>query len=237
MKLLFKLTDSLLNMTGLLSLNPNRLQELFAKVLWIGGTPDAGKTSVARALGEHFCWPVYEYDRTDLYHHNLLVHISPDNYSSFMSATIDEQWVDPAPDVLLQRALDSFEKRFHFILEELHAWTLPKNGRMIVEGFGLTPARLTPLLSSPNQAIFLIPTEQFKKASMERRGKPAFAKETSNPTKAKQNLLERDLLLARHIQEQAQRHGLRVVEVDGSYSIEKTAQLIHEHFSPFLKQG
>jgi 2-phosphoglycerate kinase len=234
---MFQITCTLLVMTDLLSSSSEYLRQLFTKVLWIGGATDAGKTSVARVLGEQLNWPLYEYDRTDLYHHTLLARILPEKYSSFMNVTLEESWINPTPNVLLQRSLDSFDQRFHFVAEELRAWTLPKDGKILIEGFGLTPALLAPLLSSPHQAIFLIPTEAFKRASMERRGKPAFAKETSDPAKARQNLLERDLLLALHIQTQAQHYGLKVVEVDGSYSVEKTAQLIHGHFLPFLKQG
>jgi hypothetical protein len=34
-----------------------------ARVLWIGGATDAGKTSVARALAARHGWQSYHYDR------------------------------------------------------------------------------------------------------------------------------------------------------------------------------
>jgi 2-phosphoglycerate kinase len=213
-----------------------RLQKQFARVLWIGGATDAGKTTVARWLCEYYGWPLYEYDRTDIAHHQRLAKVLPD-YKRFIDASLDERWLHPEPEVLLERALDSFGQRIYFIAEELRAWTLPKGVNMLVEGFGLTPDLLNPLLSSPYQAIWFIPTEVFKQASMERRGKPAFAKETSNPEKVKQNLYTRDRLLARTIERQARAHDLRIVEVDGSKSVEELAKLVIEHFAPFIQEN
>ena len=104
----------------------------------------------------------------------------------------------------------------------------------MAEGFGFTPELLSPILSSKRQAIWLVPTEDFKWASMERRNKPSFRDEVSDPKRATRNIFIRDMLLAKQVRAQAQSRGLTVHEIDGSRSVEEMAVLIEQHFKPFL---
>ena len=86
------------------------------------------------------------------------------------------------------------------------------------------------LLSDPNQAVMLVPTDGFKRHSAELRGKPGNRHETSDPERASTNLLERDLLMTAHVRETAVSHGLRLIEVDGSEGVEAIADLVAAHF-------
>lgn len=208
-----------------------QLAQALAHVLWIGGATDSGKSTVAQNLGERHHFPVYHYDRRDLAHHEQLATSIP-AYRAFLDASLDERWVDPEPEALFQRSLQSFRDRFPLVIEDLLAF--PNDQRMIAEGFGLLPELLAPVLSSPSQAIWLTPTEDFKWASMTRRGKPSFGPQTRDPAKAKTNLLRRDELLAAYLKEQAHRYGYTVCKVDGSRSADKLAELIEYHFAPYL---
>jgi len=105
---------------------------------------------------------------------------------------------------------------------------------IVAEGFGFTPELLSPILSSKRQAIWLVPTEDFKWASMERRNKPSFRDEVSDPKRATRNIFVRDMLLAKQVRAQAQSRGLTVYEIDGSRSVEEMAVLVEQHFKPFL---
>jgi len=105
---------------------------------------------------------------------------------------------------------------------------------VVAEGFGLTPELLSPVLSSKRQAIWLVPTEEFKWESMKRRNKPSFRDKVSNPERATRNVFRRDMLLAERVKAQAQSRGLTVYKVAGSRSVEEIATLIEQHFEPFL---
>jgi len=107
----------------------------------------------------------------------------------------------------------------------------------VAEGFGLTPELLSPVLSSNRQAIWLVPTEQFKWASMKRRNKPSFRDQVSNPERATRNVFTRDMLLAESVKAQVRSRGLTVYEVDGSRSVEEMTTLIEHHFEPFLHRS
>src|SRR5262245_19827891 len=68
-----------------------------AHVLWIGGAPDAGKTTIARLLAERHRWQWYSCDS------HTQRHIArsdptqlPATYAKF-GKSIDERWVLPTP--------------------------------------------------------------------------------------------------------------------------------------------
>jgi 2-phosphoglycerate kinase len=206
-------------------------RQVLSHVLWIGGATDTGKTTISRIIAERYGLQIYNYDRHDLPQVERLAQTLP-RYRAFLDASLDERWVHPEPEDLLQFVLRGFQDRFPLVVEDL--LDLPKKPMIVAEGFGFTPELLSPILSSKRQAIWLVPTEDFKWASMERRNKPSFRDEVSDPKRATRNIFIRDMLLAKQVRAQAQSRGLTVYEIDGSRSVEEMAVLIEQHFKPFL---
>jgi hypothetical protein len=196
-------------------------------VLWVGGATDSGKSTAATKLAERHGLQGYYYDRRDLAHHEILAQTHP-AYRSFLSAYLDERWVFPEPAELFHRSLQTFLDRFPLLIEDLTA--LPHDPGIIVEGFGLLPELLAPLLSQPTQAVWLVPTPAFKQASMARRGKPSFAAQTSDPERTRANLLERDRLLTIFICEQVISYGYTLYHIDGARSPDEMAELLEQSF-------
>jgi len=196
-------------------------------VLWIGGATDSGKTTIAQRIAEKHGLQVYHYDRHDAIQITSLAQAS-EYYQAFLSASLDERWVQPEPQDLLAFVLQSFQDRFPLVVEDLLA--LPREPKILAEGYGLTPELLSPILSSKHQAVWLIPTAAFKWESMQRRGKPSFRNQTSDPERATRNIFERDRLIAEQVKEQARVHDLDVYEVDGSTSLEEMVTLVERHF-------
>ena len=207
------------------------LRQALSHVLWIGGGTDTGKTTVSQIVAERHGLQLYHYDRRDLPQVERLAQTSP-RYRAFLSASLDERWVRPEPEDLVSWHMQGFRDRFPLVIEDLLAF--PREPMVVAEGFGLLPELLSPVLSSARQAIWLVPTEDFKWASMKRRNKPSFRDQVSNPERATRNLFTRDMLLAERVKAQAQSRGLTVCVVDGSRSIEEMATLIERHFEPFL---
>ncbi len=209
------------------------LRQALSHVLWIGGATDTGKTTISRLVAERRSLQVYHYDRYDRPQIDRLAQTSP-RYRAFLDASLEERWIVPEPQDLLGFLLQSFQDRFPLVIESL--LDLPKQPMIVAEGFGFTPELVFPLLSSACQAIWLVPTEDFKRASMERRNKPSFKDQVSDPARAKRNLFERDMLLARLIRAQAETRGLVVYEVDGARPVADMASRVETHFEPFLDQ-
>ncbi len=106
---------------------------------------------------------------------------------------------------------------------------IPGTAPILAEGPGLLPLSVAPCLLHPQQALWLVPTEAFKRATQPTRG-GAPANQTSDPARAYRNLIDLDLQLAANVQQQARTLGLTVFEVDGTKSIEEMALLAAHHF-------
>lgn len=212
-------------------MTPDRPQAL-SHVLWIGGATDSGKSTLAQKLAERRRLQVYHYDRRDQAHHEQLAQIHP-AYRSFLAASLDERWVYPEPEDLFQRMLQSFRDRFPLVIQDLAAF--PSDCGILAEGFGFLPELLAPHLSNLTQALWLVPTESFKLASMQQRNKPSFGAQVSDPVRAKQNLFGRDMLLAQFIREQVLKFGYILYEVDGSRSADEMADLVEGQLAPFFQ--
>jgi shikimate kinase len=210
------------------------LRHALSHVLWIGGATDTGKTTVSRIVAERCGLQVYNYDRRDLAHIERLAQTNAD-YRAFLTASLEENWVQPEPEDLFQFTLQAFRDRFPLVIEDLLA--VPRESMIVAEGHGLIPELVAPVLSSQHQAIWLVPTEEFKWASMKRRNKPSFRDKTSDPERATTNVFTRDMLLAEWVKAQVRPHGLTVYEVDGSQPIEEIATLVEQHFEPFLHRS
>lgn len=204
-------------------------------ILWVGGAPDSGKTSITRALTERFHLQAYHYDLFDrIQPPGHWSRIDPARTPYMHSSPVhdrDWMWVDTDADDLFRRWLQTTPERFHLSLEDLSA--LSSHTPVIAEGYGFLPDLVYPFLHSPQQAIWLIPTEMFKRDSYRRRDKGSFA-DTRDPERARRNHIGRDLLIARYLAERADALGLRVVEVDGTRSLDQMIDLVASHFASFL---
>ena len=211
----------------------NDFRERLSHVIWIGGGTDSGKSSVADVIAGRLGLNAYHYDRSEMDHIHRLSGVSKEHrelLNDLESASMDEWWVYPTPQELTERSLQSFLVRFLPALEDLMA----SDERVIAEGFGFTPDLLISVLKSASQAVWLVPTEQFKLASMARRNKPSFRDKVSDPERGTQNLIDRDAMLSERSRGQAERHGFSVYTVDGSKTIEEMADMLVEHFQPYI---
>src|SRR5215211_5256505 len=131
------------------------LRQALGHVLWIGGAPDSGKSTIAQVIAARHGLQLYNYDGYDIVHHEYLAQ-DLESYRAFLDASLDERWIQPTPSELAQRTLQSFQDRWPLVVADLCA--LPPEPRVLAEGFGFMPALLSPALSSKHQAIWLVPT-------------------------------------------------------------------------------
>jgi hypothetical protein len=94
------------------------------------------------------------------------------------------------------------------------------------------PQLVKPLLSAPHNAVWLLPTQEFRESVVESRGGPAwgFLAKTSEPKRALHNLLERDRLFTNLLREETSRLELSFLEVDPGITEDDLVKRVSETF-------
>lgn len=206
----------------------DELRQRLAGVLWIGGSTCAGKSSIADIIGGKYGIEVYHYDRHEPDHTARRL-ADPARYSAFMPflrMSMDERWVLRSPEAMAEEVIASWTERFPLVIEDLPQ--LPTGVPLLAEGPGLFPELVQPLLSSPQQAIWLLASDNVIRNV--RTNRPSGIKrETSDPDRAIANVIARDFILARYIRDQAERLGLATYPVDWTESLEQVAQAVERH--------
>ncbi|MGD9893128.1 MAG: hypothetical protein AB7R89_22625 [Dehalococcoidia bacterium] len=216
-------------------MNVTHLKSALAHVLWLGGAIGAGKSSIARLMGEKYSLQVYHYDRLQQEHYARLL---PERHATMYAAltmTDEERWVLRSGEAMAESTLAWHAERFEFVIEDLLA--LPHDQRVLAEGFGLLPHLVAPLLSNSAQALWLISSRAFRRHALTLRGMRDPAAEwpgTSDPQRAQQNKDDRDEILAAAAQREAHELGLSVIEIDGRRSLDEITGLVEQHFAPLL---
>ncbi len=127
-----------------------------AHVLFIGGGPGAGKTSISRALAYRWDLQLYTIDHRTWEHFHRLGGPEPD-------------W-SRTPEQLADDFVAGSHRRWPLILDDLAA--LPSSPAAIVEG----PFVLPELVPPGAQAVYLVPSEeQIRRVRAERGSRPVVA--------------------------------------------------------------
>ncbi|MFC5748394.1 hypothetical protein [Actinomadura rugatobispora] len=204
------------------------------RVLWIGGGQWAGKSTVARLLGVRYGLTAYHYDYHDARGHNdrriaRRVKLGEPPADPDPDAT----WVNTTPQDMAAETLAGFPARFEWALDDLRA--LVSGRPIIAEGWGLRPELVAPITDSPRQMVVMVPTGAFRDRQLDALTRAAaIGHDVSDPAQAQRNRLERDRLVADDAVRSARRLGIRVIEIDGSRDAGAIADIVADHFSPYL---
>jgi 2-phosphoglycerate kinase len=182
-------------------------------VYWIGGGSGAGKSTMARGLAAKHGLRLYSTDDAMADHGAAMPPEDCPYLAEFKRMSMDERWVDRSPQTMFETFHWFRGEGFGLIVEDL--LRLPPDQGVIAEGFRLLPQLVKPLLDRPGQAVWLIPTPEFRLAAFESRGTLwSIAQKTSDPQRALSNLLERDRLFTAYLLEMAEETGAPAIRVD-----------------------
>ncbi|RYV49363.1 hypothetical protein [Pengzhenrongella frigida] len=189
------------------------LRQRLHDVYWIGGGSGAGKSTVARRVAARHGLGLYMSDDVMADHASRSEPEDAPFLSEFLAMDMDERWVNRSPQTMLETFHWFQGEGFGEVIDDL--LHLPAGPPAIAEGFRLLPRLVQPLLASPNHAVWLLPTPDFRRAAFSSRGSSwEIAGKTSDPARALENLLERDRMFTDRLREEATSLRLPIIEVD-----------------------
>src|SRR5581483_10073935 len=179
----------------------------------------------SRLLAARHGCRVYHADRTEREH---LARADPERFPLLHAARdlcLDERRLRRSPRQMADDSRAFHRERFLLIVADLVA--LPAGEPVVVEGFGVLPELVVPLLPCRSRAAWLISTPAFRRRAIEQRGTLwSMPRQTSDPERALANRLARDQLLAEAVEAAARALGLAVFPVDGRCELEEIAAAV-----------
>lgn len=201
-------------------------------VYWIGGSPCAGKTTIAHIIAQEYGWQTIHLDRhMEEYlqrakeeQHPTLARYRKDGLQMFLSQTAEEQF-----SAVQQLSHEQFE----FILDTIRQFD--SDSPILVEGANILASDVIRVVSELNHVVWLVPTEEFQLQTYPRRGTWVLDVLRQNfPEEQRVDVFEqwmlRDTLMAEWTANQARMHNIPVRIVDGTLTIRENAQFVGQHF-------
>jgi 2-phosphoglycerate kinase len=210
--------------------DPTLLLEALSHVYWVGGGTCAGKSTVAHRIADQYGLHLYATDDVMAEHSRRSKPEDSPLLHEFIAMEMDDRWVNRSPATMLETFHWFGGEGFNMIIDDLLC--MRTDVRVIVEGFRLLPHLVKPILSASNHAVWLLPSPEFREATIERRGgrRSGFLAKTSNPERALQNLLERDRMFTDRLRNQVEHLELRAIEVNTAMNESDSANLVAKIF-------
>lgn len=196
---------------------------------WIGGASGAGKSTIARRLAAQHDLRLYSTDDVMADHAGRTTAVESPYITQFLAMDMDERWVNRPPETMLETFHWFRGEGFGLVVDDLLG--LPKERRVVAEGFRLLPHLVKPHLATPSHGVWLLPTPEFRYAAFESRGFLwTIPDRTTDPERALRNLLERDRMFTERLREETKELGLRAIAVDVAMTEDDLAAQVAEAF-------
>src|SRR5260370_20614303 len=135
-------------------------------VVWLGGSPCSGKSSISEIIAGRFGLDVYRVDEAFESHAQRFDRLRQPALTKWSKSSWNQRWMQPV-ESLVQDVIACYREHFTLVLEDI--FSLPKRKSLLVEGTALLPAQVASVVSPPSHAIWLIPTADFQMAHYSKR--------------------------------------------------------------------
>lgn len=197
-------------------------------VYFIGGSPCSGKSTVAENLSPKNGLLYFKVDdHLDTYT-RMGAEAGYPMCRKQMELSAEQIWMR-TPRVQCEEELRYYEEIFPFVLNDLG--NLDTNAAVITEGAAYLPNLLKRIGIPDNRYIALVPTEVFQVFHYRKREWVSnVLAECSDPEKAFQNWMDRDILFAKEVVQRCREENYRYLLNNGEWPIQKLEDMIKSHF-------
>lgn len=200
-------------------------------VLWIGGPPGSGKTTIATRIARRHGLRWYNADKQTWEHRDVARRAGHPAAQRWEAMTPDERWLTTTPAEIVELSLDL--ERWPMVVDDLRR--LPASPLIVAEGTTVSPEVVARGVAERGRAVWLLPTRELQQAR--RRDSVGVPPGVSDPARARENVVAARLLLAAEIERRARACGAAVLSVDGSCTVEETVAAVEELFAEALTAG
>jgi hypothetical protein len=186
-------------------------------VLWIGGAPGAGKTTVARRLARRHGLRWYNADAHTWEHRDRALAAGDPAALRWEAMTPHERWVETPPAEMVDLSL-TFD-RGRMIVADLRR--LPVSPLIVAEGSTVLPEVVEWRVADRSRAVWLVPTPELQRARLG--GAP--------------NVVELWLLVGAELERRVRATGVPALAVDGTLGRDETLATVEELFAGALAEG
>lgn len=199
-----------------------------AGTTWLGGSPCAGKSTVAGILARRFGLDVYRVDEAFEDHARRLDPLRQPALVRWLAASANERWLRPVDD-LVQDAIACYREHLGMVLEDVSARTGTRP--LLVEGTALLPAEVAGVAASRERALWLLAAPEFQRRHYrERTWAWDLVASSDDPERAFENWMERDVRFAAWVAAEVDALGLGRFTVDGGRTPDEVADAVAARF-------
>jgi 2-phosphoglycerate kinase len=194
------------------------LRRALARILWVGGSPCAGKSTLAAILAGRHGLALYRCDEALTGHLQRATPTAQPMMHKLTNMPWNDLWRRPV-DAQIHQELAFYQEEFPFVLEDL--LDFPTTTPVIAEGTALLPELVAPLLTDRRRAVWLVPSADFQREHYSRR--PwihDILRQCDDPAQAFENWMQRDIGFADTAERRAKERRLQVLRVDGTLRVE-----------------
>lgn len=197
-------------------------------VFFIGGSPCSGKSTIAEILSRKYGLHYFKVDDHLDKYTRMGAEVGYPICKKQMEMSTEQIWMR-TPQVQCEEELQFYEEIFPFILQDLKK--LDSGCAVITEGTAYLPNLIKQIGIPNNKFIAMVPTEAFQIYHYSKREwVPYVLAECSNPEKAFQNWMERDILFAQEVAQRCSEVNYQCVVNNGDLTIERMEDMLKLHF-------